>query len=389
MTDNRTTEYLKKMGGLKLSAGLKARMREELDSYADFHAVRVAEDGRSIKQVQSHSVFTLFTNSQLRIMKATLLIALLVGAGGTSFAAQGAVPGDLLYPVKVHVNENVRSALTVGADAEAQLQADILSERLQEAQTLAARGKLEGEVAATVSTSIAAQVKKAVEVSGEAHTDTAASVRADITQALATFSENINAMDSSSVQTDIAADVASKISTQIDALMGSESNTSLNMEIAGGADVETIIANAQARIANITAALTASADLSAQAQADFRADIQHAVDLIAKAQASLQANAEAQAKVQANNALEVIGTIEAALNSARQIKIDSVTGAAVDLELDSTAAAGAGTSGNTGSGNVESGTTVEGSSDMSVQDDIIGTQVDTDTSNSVTGSLGL
>ena len=206
MTDKPTHEYLKKLGNIRLSEHSKARMREELGAFADFHAVRVVEDVRSIEEVQSNSVFTLFTNTHLRIMKATLLIALLIGTGGTSFAAQGAVPGDLLYPVKVHVNENVRSTFAFGADAEAKLQAQLLGERLEEAQKLAARGQLEGEVAADVRSNITAQLQKTVEVNAEADAQTQAAVRTSVTQALATFNTNLQAMQSSSVDSEVVAD---------------------------------------------------------------------------------------------------------------------------------------------------------------------------------------
>lgn len=41
---------------------------------------------------------------------AAILVAALLG-GGTSFAAQGTLPGDLLYPVKVGFNERITEAV--------------------------------------------------------------------------------------------------------------------------------------------------------------------------------------------------------------------------------------------------------------------------------------
>lgn len=42
-----------------------------------------------------------------------LLLAVLMGRG-TAFAAEGALPGEPLYPIKIYVNEEVRAAFIVG-----------------------------------------------------------------------------------------------------------------------------------------------------------------------------------------------------------------------------------------------------------------------------------
>src|SRR6185436_14919248 len=47
---------------------------------------------------------------------------LIVAGAGTSFGAEGALPGDLLYPVKVKVNEEVRGALTLSSESKAEWQ---------------------------------------------------------------------------------------------------------------------------------------------------------------------------------------------------------------------------------------------------------------------------
>ena len=72
-----------------------------------------------------------------------LLVVVVVGAGGTSVAAQWSLPGDLLYPVKISVNEEVQAALAVSPVAKAQVHAALAERRIEEAQTLAARGTLD------------------------------------------------------------------------------------------------------------------------------------------------------------------------------------------------------------------------------------------------------
>ncbi|MDO8581171.1 MAG: DUF5667 domain-containing protein, partial [Candidatus Omnitrophota bacterium] len=75
---------------------------------------------------------------------ATLLMVALIG-GGTSYAAERALPGDPLYPVKVHVNEEVKAALSFSSESKADWDASRAERRLEEAADLAANGKLNAE----------------------------------------------------------------------------------------------------------------------------------------------------------------------------------------------------------------------------------------------------
>lgn len=77
-----------------------------------------------------------------RFVVPGLAFALILSSTGISYAAQGALPGDLLYPVKVHVNEPVRGALATSPATRAAWAADVAGERLKEAATLAAAGAL-------------------------------------------------------------------------------------------------------------------------------------------------------------------------------------------------------------------------------------------------------
>jgi len=368
MKDTRTTEYLEKLGKVSLSSDTKLRMRDELSSFADFHAVRVVNDERSIVQVQRNSVFTLFTNSKLRIMKATLLLALMVGMGGTSFAAQGAVPGDLLYPVKVHVNENVRSSLAVGADAEAQLQAQFLAERLQEAEKLAAEGKLKGEVAADVKTNIQSQFEKMLVASTQANAQTKASVQTSVSTSLSAFSMDLEG--STDLDAAVVSDYKEVINSQISSLIRASSSTSADIKIGAEAGAQSLIENAEARIDDLKTTIQSTADLSAEAKADFEADVQTSVNYLGEASASLKANAEADAKAKAESALEVIGKVESALDT--MVGPDTDTSNEIDVNLNGSGSVGGGVSGNSGS--LEGGANVLLENEVMTDD--IKTQID-------------
>ncbi|MDP3953938.1 MAG: DUF5667 domain-containing protein [bacterium] len=82
-------------------------------------------------------------------MPIAIIIALLI-TGGTSFAAQQSLPGDVLYPVKLEVNENVRGWLALSDEAKASLEARLAEERLKEAEKLAVKSELNAEVRAKI-----------------------------------------------------------------------------------------------------------------------------------------------------------------------------------------------------------------------------------------------
>lgn len=92
---------------------------------------------------------------------ASLLIAVVIAfSTSVSVMAQSALPGDFLYPVKIHVNENVEAALHVSASSRARFEAERLENRLDEAAKLAAAGRLQGDVKNGVSGDIALQLER-------------------------------------------------------------------------------------------------------------------------------------------------------------------------------------------------------------------------------------
>ena len=75
---------------------------------------------------------------------ASLALLLVVG-GGVAQAAEGALPGDLLYPIKTAVTEEVRFALAADSEAKVGVETWRAERRLLEAQELAARESLTDE----------------------------------------------------------------------------------------------------------------------------------------------------------------------------------------------------------------------------------------------------
>ena len=118
-----------------------------------------------------------------------LAFILIIGLGsGTAFAAQGALPGDTLYPVKINVNEAVQTALATSPTAKAEVQAQLATTRLEEAETLASTGKLDAPTTAVLASNFTAHAKAAQAATQTIESNdpaTAAQLGADFTSTLA------------------------------------------------------------------------------------------------------------------------------------------------------------------------------------------------------------
>ncbi|MBI2578047.1 MAG: hypothetical protein HYV77_04430 [Candidatus Wildermuthbacteria bacterium] len=78
----------------------------------------------------------------MRIFIAAALAVALMG-GAVSAAAEGALPGDMLYPVKVGVNENAYSVLAFSSEAKVDWELERVDRRLKEMERLALDGRLD------------------------------------------------------------------------------------------------------------------------------------------------------------------------------------------------------------------------------------------------------
>ncbi len=99
---------------------------------------------------------------QKKFMPIIIALVLVLG-GGTTFAANGSLPGDILYPVKIHVNEGVESALAVSSETKAKVNLNQATRRLEEAEKLAFEGRLSASTQADIESKF---TKKSVEATG-------------------------------------------------------------------------------------------------------------------------------------------------------------------------------------------------------------------------------
>jgi hypothetical protein len=143
-----------------------------------------------LKPHASPYVFLSYFSYHTRMVLAGLLLFVMVG-GGTVSAAAGSLPGDTLYGVKLSINEKVEMLMAQDTSSKAALEVRLAERRVEEAQSLAAEGRLESAVAESLGASVEAHVAQAqtlAQESEDAEPGIAAQVEAKLASSLATNS---------------------------------------------------------------------------------------------------------------------------------------------------------------------------------------------------------
>ena len=154
--DSQTPPELTSLSTIRLTEAERVGMRNLLQSHIAEHPLQPSfatgiASGISRGVEYAHAWVRPLA---LHPIPAALVLVLLMGAG-TSYAAEGALPGDTLYPVKTQVNERIATAIAVTPEAKARVDAARVARRLAEADTLAASGALSTSTQAIVDEGIA------------------------------------------------------------------------------------------------------------------------------------------------------------------------------------------------------------------------------------------
>jgi hypothetical protein len=362
--DTKLKEYTEKWQSVKLSENARAKMEGELLSYARFHAVREEGESRSIGQVPQGAFLQ---RLKFTTMPIALFLAVFVSVG-TSFAAQGAVPGDFLYPVKTEVNENIRGAVAIGANAEARLQADLLAERLEEAEKLHAEGKLQADTAVMVANNIRTQSNATNAAIAKSDSKVALDVNASLKGAVDQFILRVGT--DSVLATDIA--------------------TSLNAtsESKGTISTEAFIQDMKLRVSTLRTVIAKhEAKLSAEVKAELNAKLDSAALLTTEA----EGKTEAEAQATLNKAATLAGEVEAKLSTLGQATVDGNTGIITDIDFSIDPMIIDRGDGNSSSGTVTDPAEPQTGADLDLQLDTVidGDAIDADVQGALEATSGL
>lgn len=144
------TKQLKKQSQtVRMSAAEKHALRERLVTYMEYHPMPhgASESQAAAPRAGVVSYFHMVSVRTLARFAGVAMVALLVAV---PFTAEYAVPGDVLYPVKIRFNEEVLSTLTLTPYEKVEWETKRLERRIAEARLLASEGKLTPEAQADV-----------------------------------------------------------------------------------------------------------------------------------------------------------------------------------------------------------------------------------------------
>src|SRR3989344_4296600 len=145
--NNKLKQFISVADKISLTKEEKSSMRSDLVNFIRLN--------HATNQVFYHhapstqSWFLALFNSRLAPVALSFLILMSLG-GGVSFAADKSLPGNVLYPLKVHVLEEGRAMLALTPEEKAVWASERMSLRLTEAAILASRGELDDETAGEI-----------------------------------------------------------------------------------------------------------------------------------------------------------------------------------------------------------------------------------------------
>lgn len=159
----RFAEQLKKRSeSVRLRAVERGELRDRLVTYMEYHplpesaGVAKKQGNASIRGEQFFAIR--FSSPQVRgFISAFVVLVLII----IPIAAERSLPGDVLYPVKVNVTEEIRSSLAVSPYAKVEWETRRLERRIAEARLLASEGRLTQEVGSEVAEAVKAHTNAA------------------------------------------------------------------------------------------------------------------------------------------------------------------------------------------------------------------------------------
>lgn len=322
-------EQLNILKKITLNTEEKNAMRDFMVSYIKDNPVRNTGDSRLRYRASNVINKSLITKQRMTI---AIIIALLLG-GGTSFAAENSLPGDILYPVKIHVNENVEELVAVSDTSEAKLQAKLAGRRLEEAEKLAVEGKLSAETSTELKAGFEDHSQKSKEhiakIKEAGDMDASEEASSDLEVALG-MHENVlsNIKDSRSDMKDFISGILDSV--RLHSKEVSDDRISMESKMFAEGDVKTKVA--------AEGALTASQNKIDEVKkfiddrkSGVSADVQAGAN--ARLNAANGAMAEGKAKIEAQAYADAFALFKKASREAQEAKLFITTMGDMKIEL--------------------------------------------------------
>ena len=155
------TQLQKQAEKIRMSSAERRNVRERLISYMEYHPLTEVSKKSThdiAKTNWKKFVQANVLNYRFRVVGTVFAVVLIAGI---PFAAEQSLPGDTLYPVKVRLNENLRSQLSLTPYQKVAWDTRVVERRIAEARLLASEGKLTQEAQETIEEGVRKHTKAA------------------------------------------------------------------------------------------------------------------------------------------------------------------------------------------------------------------------------------
>ncbi len=318
---------------IRLSAHEHETMRGALLAYRTAHPLLSSQEPARTARGGFFAAAFLFSRRPAAFGSALVLLFALCGSG-VAYAAENALPGDALYPVKVDITEPLRTVLMRTPKAQAAWQVQLATRRIDETAALANSGRL----ATTTATALAGEFEAHAAAAGGAINGERAlnPVEADVT--VADFNAKLGAYETV-LQSVAAKSATSTTAAMRDAIRGaieSSSDASIAPKSAvparaGEADVSHVAnsaSNAVRKSADIIG--NAAGTLNASSTAAAETQLQNAEQLVEKGQESLRQHDTGGALHAFQDSLSATARLNVFTNAASSLNIPIPASPAAD-----------------------------------------------------------
>jgi len=148
------TELKKRAEKTRLKAAERRVLRERILSYMEYHPLpsSVRKPKEAYGMIPSFVSTLTWSKMHVRGLAGTFAAVFVVLV--VPIAAERAVPGDVLYPVKTKVNESILSSFANSPYEKVAFETELLERRVAEARLLAKEGKLSEEKEAAIAETV-------------------------------------------------------------------------------------------------------------------------------------------------------------------------------------------------------------------------------------------
>ncbi len=133
--------FIKRAKLERLSENEKNTLRAKILEFIAYNPIR----GKMPALREKNYISIFEVRSFVKAAAFLLIIAVVAGGSGVSYAAQNSLPGETLYSIKVNVNEAIEEGFARSPEAKVAVQSKKVERRLEEAQTLAKTNKLSAD----------------------------------------------------------------------------------------------------------------------------------------------------------------------------------------------------------------------------------------------------